>query len=96
MTRKKPRATAPPRPAPPMLDIPRTDGLPSRPYTSVNARFEEKRAFDHLHSWWRLQGEALDQIDAFSRVLALALEHPSANAPPDLLRYVKKEDGREE
>lgn len=69
------------------LDLPRTDGLPRRAYSAVNARFDEKHAFDHLHTWWRLSsGEDLSQIDAFSRVLALALDHPDADAPADLVR----------
>jgi hypothetical protein len=63
----------------------REDGEPRRAVTSVNVRREEKLLFDHLHSWWRLQdGAALSQVDAFSRVLALALENPRSNAPPEL------------
>lgn len=65
----------------------RVDGLPRRALTSVNVRHDEKLVFDHLHSWWRLQGgRAMSQCDAFSRVLALALEHPKVDAPQELRR----------
>lgn len=65
----------------------RVDGEPRRALTSVNVRHEEKRVFDHLHSWWRMQdGQPMSQCDAFSRVLALALENPKVDAPQDLRR----------
>lgn len=69
------------------------DGVPRRPFTSVNSRFEEKRAFDVLHKWWELsEGRALSQIDVFSRVLALALDHPEANIPKELERFRRRKE----
>lgn len=74
--------------------LPRTDGKPRRAYTSVNVRFEEKALFDHLHSWWSLRGpKPVAQVDAFSRVLALALEHPDADVPSDLVVKARQKGG---
>jgi hypothetical protein len=68
-----------------LAQIPRTDGLPQRAVTCVNVRREEKAVFDHLVSWWRLEcGEELTQWDAFSVLLAAALENPRLEAPREL------------
>lgn len=67
------------------------DGQPRRSVTSINVRAEEKRVFDHLHSFWELRvGRSLSQWDVFSRVLELALEHPKVEAPLDLQARQKR------
>ena len=68
------------------VPLPRVDGKPSRALTSLNLRRREKAVFDHLHSWWSLRrGQPLSQADAFSILLALALENEKAELPPELL-----------
>lgn len=67
------------------LSLPRVDGEPRRALTSLNLRREEKVEFDHLHSWWALRrGRPISQPDAFSILLALALENREADLPPEL------------
>lgn len=67
--------------------LPRTDGEPRRAVTSVNLRHDDKALFDHLHTWWSLQeGRSLRQWDAFSILLAAALDNPRLQRPADLPR----------
>lgn len=63
----------------------RLDGQPRRAVTSLNLRFEDKRIFDHLHSWWSMrEGSTLTQPEAFAILLRLALGNPAAELPEDL------------
>lgn len=65
----------------------RLDGEPRRPVSSVNLRFEDKRVFDLLHSWWVMRGgSGLSQPEAFAILLRLALANPEADLPEELVR----------
>lgn len=69
--------------------LPREDGQPSRETTTLNVRREENAVLDHLLSFWRLQeGSRITKVDAFSRVLAAAVENPKLHVPPGLRRRV--------
>lgn len=62
--------------------LPRIDGEPKRSLSSLNLRFEEKKIFDLIHAYWRLDAP-LSQPDAFSRILHLAVTNPEADLPAE-------------
>lgn len=60
---------------------------PGRGTSSLNVRHEDKVVFDALQAWWSVeQGRALSQWDAFSVLLALALENPGVRLPGEVRR----------
>lgn len=64
---------------------PRTDGEPRRAVTSVNLRYEDKVRFDLLQAYWsHVRGRPIKQWDAFSLLLAAAVQNPHADVPEEL------------
>lgn len=54
---------------------------------SLNVRHEDKVVFDALQAWWSVErGRALPQWDAFSFLLAAALENPDVRLPEEVRR----------
>lgn len=55
---------------------------PRRAVAGLNVRHEDKAVFDALQAWWSLErGRPLSQWDAFSILLAAALENPALVVP---------------
>ena len=58
------------------------DGAVAPNLASVKLRRDDKVVFDQLKSWWSLQaGRELSQPEAFTRLLAAALESEETRLP---------------
>lgn len=64
------------------LDV---DVSPRRAVASVNVRRDDKAVFDALHAWWSVERRRpLTQWEAFSVLLAVALENPEFRVPAEV------------
>jgi hypothetical protein len=68
---------------PVVRDVELAPDLPLRsPFGSLKVRRDDKEVFDQLKAWWSLRrGRDISQWEAFTLLLAAALEHEEARLP---------------